>query len=52
MIRPAKPVASDTFTKISFDSKRYWGYPEKHFAIWNDELIILNRTTPLLILTF
>ena len=40
MIRPANIEDSDVITRISFESKGYWGYPEEYFEVWKDELTI------------
>ena len=40
MIRRAKPSEAEILTRISFESKAHWGYPEAWFAIWDDELTI------------
>jgi len=40
MIRRAKKTESEVLTKLSFASKRYWGYPESYFKVWSRELII------------
>jgi len=40
MIRPARQVEAEILTKISFRSKKHWGYPEAYFEIWADELTI------------
>ena len=40
MIRPAKPNEAEALSRISFDSKGYWGYPEKYFETWKHELTI------------
>ncbi|CQR73147.1 Acetyltransferase (GNAT) family protein [Sporomusa ovata DSM 2662] len=40
IIRSATINDSETLTRISFASKRYWNYPEKYFEIWKDELTI------------
>jgi len=40
MIRPANTEEAETLTKISFESKGYWGYPKEYFEKWNIELTI------------
>lgn len=40
MIRQAKIREAGILTRISFDSKGYWGYPKEYFQIWADELTI------------
>lgn len=40
MIRPADIDDHDALTRISFRSKRYWGYPEHYFKTWEKELTI------------
>ncbi|MBU1568063.1 MAG: GNAT family N-acetyltransferase [Proteobacteria bacterium] len=40
MIRPARPSEAEVLTKISFQSKGYWGYPKEFFEIWTSELTI------------
>ena len=40
MIREALPREGAILTALSFDSKRYWGYPEEFFALWEPELTI------------
>lgn len=40
MIRFAKKEEAEKLTEISFQSKRYWKYPEDYFDIWKDELTI------------
>jgi GNAT superfamily N-acetyltransferase len=40
MIRPANPQDAEILTRISFASKRYWGYPESYFDIWAKELTV------------
>ncbi len=40
MIRPARLAEAEALTKISFDSKGYWGYPKEFFDIWSSELTI------------
>ena len=40
MIRPATNKDAEILTRISFDSKRYWGYPESFFAVWAKELTV------------
>jgi GNAT superfamily N-acetyltransferase len=40
MIRPAKMDDALILTKLSFESKRVWGYPEEYFEIWKPELTI------------
>ncbi len=39
-IRRARREDAETLTRISFDSKRYWGYPEAYFESWAAELTI------------
>lgn len=40
MIRQAKIHEDEILTKISFDSKGYWGYTKDFFDIWSNELTI------------
>ena len=40
MIRQAKIQEAEILTKISFDSKEYWGYPIEFYEIWSNELTI------------
>lgn len=40
MIRRAKIQEAEILTKISFDSKGYWGYPKEFYDIWSNELTI------------
>ena len=40
MIRSAKMEDSEILTRISFESKAYWNYPEEYFEIWKNELTI------------
>lgn len=40
MIRPAKKSEANILTKISFESKGYWYYPQDYFDIWKNELTI------------
>ncbi|MCG8633737.1 MAG: GNAT family N-acetyltransferase [Desulfobacterales bacterium] len=40
MIRRAKNTENKFLTSLSFDSKRYWNYPEAYFKIWKTELTI------------
>lgn len=40
MIRPARLAEAEALTKISFDSKGYWGYPKEYFEIWSSELTL------------
>jgi GNAT superfamily N-acetyltransferase len=40
MIRPAKIQEAEILTKISFDSKGYWGYPKEFYDVWAKELTI------------
>ena len=40
MIRPAKQDEAIILTRISFESKGYWKYPNEYFAIWKQELTI------------
>lgn len=39
-IRPAKIGESGILTSISFQSKKYWGYPDYFFETWKNELTI------------
>lgn len=43
IIREAKDTESDSLTAISFESKRYWNYPEEYFDIWKKELTITPK---------
>ena len=45
-IRRARREDAQTLTRISFDSKRYWGYPEPYFEHWAAELTIDPEETP------
>ena len=36
----ANEMASRELTSISFAAKRYWGYPDEYFKIWEQELTI------------
>ncbi len=40
MIRQAKTTDSESLTKISFESKGYWNYPNEFFDTWSKELTI------------
>jgi GNAT superfamily N-acetyltransferase len=40
MIRAAIKEEAKILTKISFESKKYWGYPKEYFNIWKSELTI------------
>ena len=40
MIRPAKITDSEALTKISFESKAHWEYPDEFLATWSNELTI------------
>lgn len=40
MIRHAEIHEAEILTKISFDSKAYWGYPKEFYDIWSNELTI------------
>lgn len=42
-IRKAKSAEYELLTEISFDSKRYWKYPDKYFEIWKNELTITKE---------
>ncbi len=42
MIRRANIIENKFLTEMSFDSKRYWNYPEKYFNIWDTELTITS----------
>ena len=39
-IRIALPSEDKILTKIAFDAKRTWDYPESYFQVWNNELTI------------
>ena len=43
MIRAAKIADAPTLTTLSFESKKYWGYPKEYYQIWNDELNITPK---------
>ncbi len=43
MIRKAKKEEAEVLTKISFESKGYWKYPQRYFEIWKDELTIQSE---------
>ena len=38
--RNALPNEAADLTRLTLDSKRYWGYPEEWIAIWTDDLTI------------
>jgi hypothetical protein len=40
MIRAAKQNEAMALTRISFDAKGYWNYPQEYFEIWKNELTI------------
>ncbi len=40
MIRPAKTEESRILTEISFQSKKYWNYPNAYLETWKDELTV------------
>lgn len=40
MFRHATITDAEPLTKLSFESKAYWGYPETYFEIWADELTV------------
>ncbi len=40
MIRRAAQGEYGVLTEISFDSKRYWEYPEEYYRVWEKELTI------------
>ena len=40
MIRPATPNEAAELTRIAFDAKRYWGYPEHWIKHWESDLTI------------
>ena len=40
MIRPATADEASELTKIAFDAKRYWGYPEHWIKHWESDLTI------------
>lgn len=40
MIRPATRDDAATLTRISFEAKGYWDYPEAYFETWKNELTI------------
>lgn len=40
IIRPAKLQEAPALSRISFQSKKYWGYPDHFFEIWKKELTI------------
>lgn len=40
MIRSASIQDAKLLTGISFQSKRYWGYPDSCFEIWRNELTV------------
>jgi GNAT superfamily N-acetyltransferase len=39
-IRKAQPDEAATLTRIAFDAKRHWGYPERWIKHWESDLII------------
>lgn len=40
MFRQADTQDATALTKLSFDSKGYWNYPDSYFDIWADELTV------------
>ena len=40
MFRNAVILDAEALTKLSFDSKGYWGYPASYYEIWADELTV------------
>ncbi|WP_028582135.1 GNAT family N-acetyltransferase [Desulfogranum japonicum] len=40
MIRIAEISDAESLTKLSFESKGYWGYPTSFFEVWSKELTI------------
>jgi hypothetical protein len=45
-IRRARRQDAAALTRISFDSKRYWGYPEAYCEHWAAVLTIDAEETP------
>ncbi len=43
MIRRANIIENKFLTEMSFNSKRYWNYPEEYFKIWDTELKITSE---------
>jgi GNAT superfamily N-acetyltransferase len=37
-ISPAFPEDAEALTKLAFESKGYWGYPEHWLEIWRDQI--------------
>ena len=42
-IRKAKLSEGDILTQISFESKKYWNYPDEYFEVWRDELTLTEE---------
>ena len=40
IILPAETVDARVLTKIAFEAKRHWNYPEDYFYVWETELTI------------
>jgi GNAT superfamily N-acetyltransferase len=40
VIRDATETDASELTRIAFDAKRHWGYPEQYLSIWKSELTI------------
>ncbi len=40
MIRAARVTDAGVLSQISFQSKRYWKYPEEYYQIWQEELLV------------
>ncbi|HKJ65421.1 MAG TPA: GNAT family N-acetyltransferase [Desulfopila sp.] len=43
MIHRATADDSSVLTRIAFESKRYWKYPEEYYTIWQDELTVTEE---------
>lgn len=42
-ILKAVPKDSDFLTKIAFESKAYWGYPQKWLIYWRDQIAVSDH---------
>ena len=40
VIEKPKPEDAEELTKVSIASKKHWGYPDRWFDLWKDELLI------------
>lgn len=43
MIRRAYVNDSSALTRIAFESKRYWRYPQEYYTVWKDELTVTGE---------